>query len=533
MAKFCYIYSPKRNFIQKSKERVADILPSFGERILMDGKDQLLYVNNKNGVQHEKFNLKLGSFKPEFFSFQLSADQNKIIAKSDLTASRTVWYYSDNNSLIISDSQRAIIALLGDFQLNKQAVSWMLLSGCLGPGNSWDKRIKHLPPSTTLEYNKHTQSLNLLKYSSKNDNSSDLKSILSDIFKNFNSENAAITLSGGYDSRTSAFYLRKFNHQIPAYTWGIENSEKIVGTDSNIALKVAKSLKIDIQLLTLRPPENPEKKLFEFVEKSEGRIDHISSFIYDGNFWQNISQSGIEAIIRSDEAFGWLKSKTEREARISLDYHNLSDYKNLNELFDLTELPKPEYPRELVRLPDESVPTWRDRVYRNYRIPFVLSSLQEPILPYMEIFNPLLAEPLIKWAQNRTDSERSDKNTYKELAGKLLPEIQIADIPSIPEPGKLARHPGMYKVIYNYIELNDTKIFPQKFKEHLLQNFKEIEDLSLESRNSRLIKSIIPFWLKKVLRSKFLPYQLDYGRLALRVFIILKMQEIIEDDLKK
>ena len=69
---------------------------------------------------------------------------------TDYTASRTIWYYYCRDVLVVSTSQRLIISFLGNFMFHRLAASWMLLSGTLGPGASWDYRIKSLPSNSTL-----------------------------------------------------------------------------------------------------------------------------------------------------------------------------------------------------------------------------------------------------------------------------------------------------------------------------------------------------------------------------------------------
>ncbi len=45
---------------------------------------------------------------------------------SDMTSSRTLWYALDEERLVVSTSQRAVVTLLGDFELDRAAVSWLL-----------------------------------------------------------------------------------------------------------------------------------------------------------------------------------------------------------------------------------------------------------------------------------------------------------------------------------------------------------------------------------------------------------------------
>ena len=84
---------------------------------------------------------------PACASFYASVNDNRCLFASNSTASRSIWYYFDDHQLVVSSSQKAIVAWIGSFQSNPQAIAWMLATGNLGPGNSWDARIKHLGAS--------------------------------------------------------------------------------------------------------------------------------------------------------------------------------------------------------------------------------------------------------------------------------------------------------------------------------------------------------------------------------------------------
>ena len=78
------------------------------------------------------------------------SDENTVELVSDIVASRTIWYIQTENIFIASTSQRAIVFFLQDFNLNKAVISWILSSGTLGPGLSWDNRIQCLRGNTSL-----------------------------------------------------------------------------------------------------------------------------------------------------------------------------------------------------------------------------------------------------------------------------------------------------------------------------------------------------------------------------------------------
>src|SRR5687768_2561761 len=75
--------------------------------------------------------------------FRNSADH--LEAVSDAAASRTIWYFFDDERFVASTSQRALVMFLGSFDFNGEVIPWMLSTGSLGPDLSWDKRIRRLP----------------------------------------------------------------------------------------------------------------------------------------------------------------------------------------------------------------------------------------------------------------------------------------------------------------------------------------------------------------------------------------------------
>ncbi|WP_054637833.1 hypothetical protein [Thalassobacillus sp. C254] len=118
-------------------------------KILPDNNGICLGSVFEEGPWHEP-----GSHIPDGTYAMVRSNNKYIEAVSDVVASRTIWYYMDEEKCIVSTSQRAIIMLLGNFELNENVIPWMLSAGNLGPGLSWDKRIKCVPPCSILRLNR-------------------------------------------------------------------------------------------------------------------------------------------------------------------------------------------------------------------------------------------------------------------------------------------------------------------------------------------------------------------------------------------
>ena len=93
---------------------------------------------------------KPGTGRPDGAYALFRSDDAVVEIVSDTLASRTVWYAKTDDMFVAATSQRAIVALLGSFEFNPAVVPWMLATDTLGPGLSWDKRIRHVAGATTV-----------------------------------------------------------------------------------------------------------------------------------------------------------------------------------------------------------------------------------------------------------------------------------------------------------------------------------------------------------------------------------------------
>ena len=173
--------------------------------------------------KNEKWDEPLGEFPDGSYAlFRNGAQHCEIV--SDPVASRTIWYYLDENLFIASTSQRAIVMFIGSFEFDERMIPWVLSTGSLGPVFSWDKRIKRVPADSSIILNKDEWSVsaksnpiefNLVKRSDEQ-HESQLRESLKTTFKSLNLDysNWALPLSGGYDSRGILCFLHEFDKNI-------------------------------------------------------------------------------------------------------------------------------------------------------------------------------------------------------------------------------------------------------------------------------------------------------------------------------
>lgn len=478
-----------------------------------------------------------------FSLFRSNASKTEII--TDIVASRTVWYYHDDEIFIASSSQRAIVMLLGNFELNREVFPWMLSTGSLGPFHSWDSRIKLLPPdsSFTVDHMTWESSLNSndvvfeATVASDKEHQSSLTSALTDTFKSLKIDfsNWVLPLSGGYDSRgiLSLFNLIGSSlKNLSTVTWGIRNAINHRGNDALIGKKLADNYKVEHMYHLTELSNEPIEIVFNrFLVCGEGRIDHLSGYMDGFRIWKTLFEDNVQGIIRGDEGFGWVSvnsfSEVSLRVGISLcsDFANLKDYKELG-------FPEHDLPLNLKKRQGETLETWRDRLYHQFRMPVVLAALSDLKLPFVEVINPLLSRLVIMKTRTLPDSLRSEKKLFKRIVHSIGPDIEFASSSAIAEAGFILKSESAVKLFKTELTSNHCKsIIPEAFIRYLTENLKVVES---SVNKKQIIKSFIKRFIPKRLISKasLLSPQRTMGvnTLAFRVFIICKMSRILEED---
>jgi hypothetical protein len=141
--------------------------------------------------------------------------------------------------------------------------------------------------------------------------------------------------------------------------------------------------------------------------------------------WKTLFDEGTDGIIRGDEAFGSILVRSPLAVRYTSSLTPLSDFFTPAEVatFDLPEQP---IPLELERGRDETLATWRDRLYQDFRIPAMLAGLTDLKAAYVEVANPLLARPVLNCVRELPDGLRTEKRLWREIVHSQLPDVPFA-----------------------------------------------------------------------------------------------------------
>ena len=473
-------------------------------------------------------------------------DEERLEVLTDFAGSRTVWYYFDNEQFIASTSQRAILMLLDSFEPDERVVPWVLSTGSLGPEYSWDKRVKRLQRDSILSVHRADWKLscrqNRVRFEAvslpEEEHEEALRDVIYSVFKelDYDFENWTLPLSGGFDSRAILCLLKvtggEDSSKIGTITWGLRSALKEAETDAFVAKKLAETLKVENSYLaTDLSDDSPVDVVDRFVRTGEGCIDHLGGYTDGFKLWKKLFESDVKGIIRGDEGFGWSHSRTELAVRLSTGSCLCSDYANLKGYTDLTGLQ--QFPDYLVREEGESLATWRDRLYHEYRLPVILAALSDLKLPYVEISNPLLSRKILQQVWQLPDDLRTDKVLFQKVVRSISPDIPFASRSATGNVIDVLSKPPVVELFRATFSSQRARArFPQGLLESLQGRMKSgagPKTFSLKKTARKLLpKSVVKYIKKNTPLPVVNPYVL-----AFRAYIICKMAESFEEDRAK
>jgi asparagine synthetase B (glutamine-hydrolysing) len=417
-----------------------------------------------------------GTDAPEGTYALLRTDARRVELLTDYCGSRTLWYAQTPDIFVASTSQRAIPWFTGAFDPNPQAILWMLSSGSIGPGHSWDKRVCPIPPGGRVRLDRDTWRLDVheptveLHTSLVGDpiHHERLREALRESLGSleFDWSRWILPLSGGFDSRLVLLWLNN-RKGLRTITWGTPQAPQIRGSDAWVAPQVAKALGVSHEYLELEPVGmSPERVLHRFVLAGEARVDHISGYMDGFRLWSELAQANVAGVVRGDESFGYKAVRDARGARFRAGLILWEDHVGLPHLqdLDLGHLGEQRIPDSLWQRQGESPADWRDRLYSAFRIPAILAALSELKSAYVEIANPLLLRRIAELARTLPAHLRTDKRLAREVASKKGIAVPFADSIAIASPEEALESPGvMHSLIEELASSDANKVFPPAY----------------------------------------------------------------------
>jgi hypothetical protein len=409
---------------------------------------------------------KPGAAVPDGSFALLRVDAERVELVADATGSRTIWYVLLDDKLIASTSQRAIVALLGDFEFNRDLLPWMLSSGTLGGVGSWDARLRQVGPGERLMLDRGSWTLG--RTASAIEFVTDAKlgaaahsqrlcETVERVCREwvFDAEKWVLPLSGGVDSRGLLLLLRD-RPGLRTITWGTANSRDEEGNDAQIAGTLAAELAVPNRYFSTDLSSEPRDRLVHrFLAAGEGRVAKISGYLDGFKIWKTLFEEGLDGIIRGDEAFGSMHVRNAYGARYTASLTLLTDYFRPNEIAAL-ELPEQKMPTALQPRASESLATWRDRLYQEFRVPNLLAALTDLKTAYVEVANPLLTRVVLECVRQLPDPMRTGKITWREFVRARSPAIPYARAPAVLALNDFVNDTSMLKLMLAEMESADA-----------------------------------------------------------------------------
>jgi hypothetical protein len=464
---------------------------------------------------------------------------------SDVVASRTMWYYHDEDIFIGSTSQRAIIYFLKSFQINREAIAWLISSGRLGYGVSWDERIKKVDGDSCILLDRNTWKVSIKTvpvelHPDKITMEESAQRLLDIYIKTFDRYDLEPTdwilpLSGGHDSRLILLMMKE-KQNLKCLSWGRFNALNDNQNDAYIAKILADHFGCEYMFYPIETKdEYIEQSLERFVINSEGRIDSITAYMDGFETWRKLFSLGVNGILRGDVGYNSRTFVNESQGRQLHKIRLISDYDRYIDFSRYDILPQ-KLPDVLKKQGTESLGTYNYRLHHLFNLPYNMAALNDIKLSYVEVNNPQLTRSILYEIRRIPDELLYNKKVHKMVVSKLSPNIGFA-VRSAPEhPRDILHRPKTVEFIRTYLNNSDSsELVPNEFVRKITKGMSSFNDEKtiksyLSSYNiKRKIKKMVSIKNKQIL-SAYVKAKPEYNVLALRLFIILKTYKMLKED---
>jgi len=470
-------------------------------------------------------------------------DSDTVEVASDMLATRTIWYVQTEDTFIASTSQRAILYFLRGFEPNRDAFTWMLSSGSLGPGLSWDSRIKCLGGNSRLVLDRSSWKITThrepVAFTPRDipdvQHEGRLRKAMEDVFENLGLDYSRwiLTLSGGIDSRAILLFL-KDRKNLKCITWGLKSSLQDKKNDAYIARKIAKHFGCEHEFFEVELSDDPFESIFHrFLITGEGRIDQIAGYMDGFRIWKFLYESEHEGILRGDVAFGNHLVSMPKDVYKNVGLDILSDFENLSPIAAAVENLNQKRPSWLEKKENENLERWRDRLNAEFEIPILFAALNDIKLSYVEIINPFLSRGIVHQVRQLPDHMRTDKKLFTKIVNSLNPSIPYAQHRAIAFPEDTLKKRKVVDFITDELRSDYAEsLLPEAFLRFICENM-QTSDGRITVKPPvlhRILRPLTPKSVRKWRHARMMKRNLDLNTLGLRACLISRMTKILSED---
>jgi len=367
-------------------------------------------------------------------------DAGAVELVADAFGSRTIWYVLNDDRFLVSTSQRALAALLGDFQPNPETVAWMVSSGYLGPEIGWDARVRRLTGGMTLGLDRAAWQLSSttrqIRYRpapvSRDEHIARLREAVFTACRDVRLEGTdwVLPLSGGHDSRALLVGLLRTGARPTCVTWGLSSSLDQPGNDAFVARRLTERFGLEHLYCPLDPTGEPMRDvLTRFLLAGEGRAEDFSAYTDGMRTWQRLFESDVTTVVRGDTpGLGSGQGRpydpvNDFKVRAMIGRALMVDDYPDGHVIRRLGLARQHFPSSLRRRSGESLGCYRDRIHNEYKLATMFAALNDPKCAYVEVVNPLFHRAVVKAVSELPDELRQWEVGYADMVGGLVPEI--------------------------------------------------------------------------------------------------------------
>ena len=475
-------------------------------------------------------------------------DADSVELISDICASRTLWYVLKEDMLLASTSQRALVTLLGSFELLPEATACFLSSGTLGPEVSWDARLRRLPPDSRAVLDRDSWRIALTEapFELNETPGGDEAQVarLHDAIAatcgslNLDLERWVLTLSGGRDSRALLAFLVKNGLRPRCVTWTTRASLRHPLSDARIACRLARhyGAEHDLQFVDYRGADL-SATLDHFVAANEGRNDDIVAYLDGLAVWRDLARAGISGVLRGDEAYGpRRRSPSPEDGRRGLGGAAAADYPRDHVIHRLDVAPQ-AWPARLRVAPGETRLDYRLRTMQTGYIPNGAAGLNGLKARYVEVVTPHLSRLIIRTVRSLPAELRRYSRAFSSIVDRQARSIPYARSSRHRPLSETLRSPEMLEAIVSeLISPGIERVLPGDGAEYLLAALsvpaggRPRPKALVKSAAESVLTALPPGLAYRLMPPWKGPEALSAGRLGLRALLATRTIRLLEDD---
>lgn len=473
-------------------------------------------------------------------------DATTLELRTDVCASRMLWYTLTDDAFLASTSQRAVVMLLGSLQLNDEAVAWLLSAGALGPKVSWDVRVRRVPPDgrVTLDRGgwrlalRHTAPVFAPAGGGRAADVTRLREAIDAVCASLDVDldRWVLPLSGGCDSRVLLASFVKAGRRPRCVTWTTRGSLRDPLSDASIARRVARHFNVEHELFFIDRDVDLDVALSRFVATCEGTGEDLGGYVDGLRVWRDLRSQGVAGIVRGDEPLADRRGPEPEAFALPRNAGpRVCDYPAGHVLTKLG-LAAQHVPEWLYRRPGEDLVSYQVRLCQTAWVPIQLASLHGPKTRFVEIANPLLTRAVVEAVRATAPGMLHHARSFLAIVAGVSRTIPTARSHSTPSTDELVHDPEVLDLVVR--ELTSSRIarvLPEDGPQHVLAAMAAAADgrPPLKGRvraAAQYVSALLPIRLVAGLKPGWTALSLSPARLGFRALLASRTVALLEQD---